>query len=729
MDETMLPVADAMLLEDFFELEDLLANPGLYLAISETEAYPLLLATTIAGYTELVGERFELDGRKAITVLVPGQQDVAMNPSIGIGREFFVTALKDYNDWEEKWFREAIQNGVDAGATEIDIACEQLPDKTWQITCEDNGSGMDEDTLLNKFLVLGGTTKKEGETAGGFGKAKELLVLPWISWEIHSRSTVATGAGIQYETRQIDYRTGTRLTVVMPADQHTYDAPAIEFISKCYLPDIRFTVNGTKIRADLKVGEPFEVLEDKATAYYVKAKTKRSEMLVRATGSKFRGSLFMFNRWLGETVTGFVILELTQSSVKLLTANRDGFRDYSLRSQVDALVNRIAVDIMSATKSKKHLIKQKYQGTGKFQAEREQRELLASMTSIGGFRVDKPEQIEEETIRQIEEMLVQSRESTAQEGPINLGGVSPVMTEIMLRQELLGEEHYENVLKQLVWTPDFFLINEIENFRIPAKFKPESMTPTILKLIKVWTELCRFVLAQLNCGTTFGVGFYFAEGTFATCLHDEDGDWLMLNPLFKDKDTHETRQLNPERDEDLRLLYEIAIHECTHMADGITYHDEGFAAALTFNNAKCAPGWRKIRAISDSIKMRKASEFTNPDDESWESNPPQRKVFQVKTSNLFFRTEHAIEAFDDIMAGRVSRSTGAPASVSKLDRRGAWFLMDGYHRVLEQVLGGAEEIQVQVNADVPNIEHTGGAYDFMIDDIINVSQFAHGEVR
>jgi hypothetical protein len=203
----------------------------------------------------------------------------------------------------------------------------------------------------------------------------------------------------------------------------------------------------------------------------------------------------------------------------------------------------------------------------------------------------------------------------------------------------------------------------------------------------------------------------------------------MLNPLFKYKGTHETRQLNPERDEDLRLLYEIAIHECTHIADGITYHDEGFAAALTFNNAKCAPGWRKIRAISDSIKMRKASEFTNPDDENWESNPPQRKVFQVKTSNLFFRTEHAVEAFDDIMAGRVSRSTGAPASVSKLDRRGAWFLMDGYHRVLEQVLSGAEEVQVQVNADVPNIEHTGGAYDFMIDDIINVSQFAHGEVR
>lgn len=612
----MYDLETATLLETYFDLDEILMYPGLYVAVAETDAYPLLMASTIAGETELVGERYDVDGRKIITVLVPGEpQEMALNPAIGIGREFFVTALKDYNDWQEKWFREAIQNSIDAGATQIDITCEELPDKTWRISCEDNGSGMDEDTLLNKFLVLGGTTKVGGDTAGGFGKAKELLVLPWLSWEIHSRWVMATGSGIQYETQQVDYREGTRLTVIMPADQHTHEAPAIDFIMKCYLPNVRFTVNTRVVKANLISNNVIADLADKAIAYYVKGNTEHSRMLIRATGDKFNGSLYMFDRWLSDSVNGYVVIDLTQSSVKLLTANRDGFRDYYLQREVEALGNRIAADTTSALKAKQGLITKKYKGTGKFEAKEMQNNLVDAMINIGGFQKDSSEQIDSTAVEQIVELIEREREVShdqkgrpldpIMQGPIDPSGMNSVLTEMLLTQEFAGQQHYENVLKQLVWTPDFIITNEIEGFKIPAKFKPETMTPTVLKLIKVWTELCRFVLAQLNCGVQFGVGFIFAEGSFAACRSDPvDGYWLMLNPLFKNREDGEIRQLNPERDADLRMLYEIAIHECTHMADGISYHDEAFASALTLNNAKCSPGWKKIRALSDSIKTR-----------------------------------------------------------------------------------------------------------------------------
>ena len=87
----------------------------------------------------------------------------------------------------------------------------------------------------------------------------------------------------------------------------------------------------------------------------------------------------------------------------------------------------------------------------------------------------------------------------------------------------------------------------------------------------------------------------------------------MLNP-FKDMQDR-TTMWRPAQDSDLKWIYAAAIHEATHIADRISYHDESFAAALTRNMAKYADGYRKIRAIAAGIRTRGASGSPEADEE------------------------------------------------------------------------------------------------------------------
>ena len=97
-------------------------------------------------------------------------------------------------DWAESWWREAIQNAVDACRAVEDkrkgvIFCEvwdvEDSDKV-MVTVTDNGIGMDRRTVIKNFLTKGGTLKPAGAT-GGLGMAKELLLFSFPRWSIHSR--------------------------------------------------------------------------------------------------------------------------------------------------------------------------------------------------------------------------------------------------------------------------------------------------------------------------------------------------------------------------------------------------------------------------------------------------------------------------------------------------------------------------------------------------------------
>jgi hypothetical protein len=679
---------------------------GYYVAPSDSRAYTGMRAAVEAGHARLVGERYTDTGTglvKLLTVEVRSGRRAAANPSIGIGREFFASALKDYRDWEIKWWREVVQNAVDAGATEIALDAKQSDDGTWIVSCTDNGGGMTEDVLINKFLVLGGTTKAGAApgVAGGFGKAKELILLPWIWWETHTRGVVVRGAGAEYEIKRgARNLRGTKLTVCMPPDQYTASHQAIAFVEKCFLPGIRFRVNGKVYRGKLTSDKLIDRVPGKVDVFHVDKKDASSSgMLVRTNG------LYMFS--IGyQSVQGYLVAEITAPSIEILTANRDGFRDGGVRHAIDNLGTKIAKDVKSALRAKKGMIRQKFRGSGKFQAAKEREvEALASINSLiptSSGRLDsmsmesvlevidtmtrvepvvavddladepaRPQRVpfDEGVFNEVERKLLVDamvdsgypRERVEERGIHDPGHWPDLMeveevaeehvgrravveiqkrahtaarkaavvqaetvhsvaapqrgpsSAILQSVDLTGITHAETLVKQLVWEPDFYIHNDVEGWRPQKRFYPESMTPKLNKLARVWTELCRYVLIQLNCDLPFGVGWIFDTGASAA-YQGEDPDenwsfrrdkehWLLLNP-FLSTDPRKAGFYSPTKAKDLKVLYALAIHEATHMADGIVYHDESFASALTHNMARCADGFKHARKIARSVKMK-----------------------------------------------------------------------------------------------------------------------------
>lgn len=61
----------------------------------------------------------------------------------------------------------------------------------------------------------------------------------------------------------------------------------------------------------------------------------------------------------------------------------------------------------------------------------------------------------------------------------------------------------------------------------------------------------------------------------------------------------------------------------------------------------------------------------------------------VSVSNLYGWRPKLEEVVVDLDEGRLSRSVGQPLLVSQLDKpRGAWMILDGYHRAVEAILAG-----------------------------------------
>jgi hypothetical protein len=573
------------------------------------------------------------------------------NPSVTMGPEFFQGALKDYENWKEKWWREAIQNSVDAGATRIDCIAKQEEDGAWTISVEDDGGGMSRETIEHKFLVLGGTTKV-GATgaAGGFGKAKELLLLPWLSWEIHSRDTVLRGAGgTGSDFEDAPMIPGTKLTVRMSDSQHTYDAPAMAFIQKCYLPNVRFTVNGTVIKANLQAKKLIREIPGKAAIYFTPSKDAQAQMLVRTKG------LYMFDTYLGEDVKGYVIVEILGPSIELLSANRDGFRDWETKRAVEQYGLELAKDTKSALRAKAGLIRQVFRGEGTFRAERDTREVEKR---VGPIDAGTPKQRQEMIERIVTVTSEYREESDRKDTPL----AKPDRSAIQAMMDLAPatEMGFENAIAQLVWTPDFYVMNEVEGFHVPKEFFPATMGPRITKIASVWTELCRFVLIQLGSKSRFGVGFVFSNDSAAMYARHEGENWLLLNPY---RDMKNLKYLwRTTTNEDLQWLYAAAIHECTHLADGISYHDESFASALTSNMAKCARGWRKVKEIEQATGMGKSAE-ADVEGKPKAARAPAAVPFVLPDETMIVRMVYKIDGDRDAYSG----TAALDASIERME--------------------------------------------------------------
>lgn len=114
--------------------------------------------------------------------------------------------------------RELLQNADDAvlatGRDDGAISFDYQEKNGWaSLICKDNGSGMTEDIILDKFLCLGESEKASGAT-GGFGIAKSAIIGACDKWSIKTLDNFLSSDMIGKEpVSKVGYSEGTEITL------------------------------------------------------------------------------------------------------------------------------------------------------------------------------------------------------------------------------------------------------------------------------------------------------------------------------------------------------------------------------------------------------------------------------------------------------------------------------------------------------------------------------------
>jgi hypothetical protein len=702
---------NAYLLEDNFDPKQLPA--GRYATISGTPAFDDAYAAVLHGQVEELGVNYDDEGtamlvfstersrqngrsvRRNSDDLLTGQLQ-----QVKVKDEDLIKEVRAYGKWKMAWWREAIQNSVDAGATDVRLVAREIaddPDGKWLLSCQDNGSGMTPDILINKFLARFGSTKTGSGATGGFGEAKKLLLFAWTKWRILSQNAKIDGKGELFTPSRSDsYLNGTRIECEQPAAEHTTLAHAIEFVQRCNLPGTRVTYIDDEGRSQRIQQSPKAntsglkpIRESQSIRiYFVKNKRgedyKSSSAWVRVYSPALGTSLFMFDKPLSESTDGQVIVEIVGSSVGIFTANRDSFVYGDDLRFVEAFIQELAKDSKSATKPRSLGFTKTYS-----KGYRERASLPDIDLPYGGDFKDASEgagqnKLNGQGVKALLDQVAQAAEKAEESGGYGgsfgseayktlsgLGQTADLAESILEDLRFASDVELKRSIQQLKWEPDFIVINEIEGFdyqsvlRSPLKkFYPEEMTPTVARLARVWMELCRWVLMQLRCDEEWGIGFVFSTDTGAAYSRRSGLNWLLLNPFdLSDRraktlieDVSEGRSPKNRLEDleilrvtdrnDFKWLYAAAIHEATHFADGLDYHDEAFSSALTMNIAKCADGMLFYKKILDATASRRAPRGAAKP-KTTKATKPSKATEPAKTDDLLSFVRLAAEQIGD----------------------------------------------------------------------------------
>jgi hypothetical protein len=638
-------------------------KPGVYVTDSMAPAYPAARFLVESGRANAL-ERYLPGGHIELTfeVLAAGNQNAASrrNPAeeaferkgtIKLTRKWLEARTREYSNWRTAWWREAIQNSIDPGtgaASRVELVCKEGPDGNWIVSCADNGNGMTRDQVEDEekgFLVFGGSGKGSGSSIGGFGEAKQLLIFPWLQYRLLTADQEYVGRGGDWSARNAPMRRGVLLEVIMPPDMHTTPEDCMHVLKRSWIPRVTFLLNGKVVATGSPTpSEALDEVPDQGIVYsFSKKRGETPEVMVRAHG------LWMFSETLIGSAKHGLIVEVTGKSTDMFTTNRDGFswNADKLRRKISAAKEEMTSE--GKVRKKAAPVERVFRGTGKFgiEAKKEQAPVramqvreaageLPRITSGSDGAKMTTEQItavakvlESFTEQDVQDFVHADISDATEAGAGSSYGLDVLMqiasaspgaaSVIMQALTFKGQKGMDAAVKQMVWKPDFYLLKDAGyEFTIPKKFTPEDMTPAVLRLVKTWAEICRFILASWGEGTAYGVGFWFSEDASAGYLYRRKEHWLLLDPHKSKTDRKEI--YNPTNQEDLATLWAMALHEVAHMLVRIKNSWEGdgdadeapqpashgseLANQQTWLQAKLAAGWMTVRKIASSIKLR-----------------------------------------------------------------------------------------------------------------------------
>lgn len=327
--------------------------------------------------------------------------------SLILGKEFFVKERDSaYGNWPAAFWRELIQNSVDAGARNIKARAfvertyytggpttdamtkdmvsfshmdvrefesrqrSELQDQEAVVLLEleDDGCGMTRDILENVYLRLGATTKTTG-SVGGFGRARMLTCFAMDQYAITTADMRLEGRGARYTlSKARNYQKGCVLSAstTYPLNRvHHFYRELIRFLSLCELPNVNFSFNGAHISHGGSAVGP-ELLSVKAGdsvwgkihAVNGDHPSLKYHLNVRVSG------LLMFTQYIGYEPGLLLELEPNMSR-SVLVSNRDGLKQpfsniiYEIVARVAKMGLR-AFDAPRPTKKKYYRNKEGY---------------------------------------------------------------------------------------------------------------------------------------------------------------------------------------------------------------------------------------------------------------------------------------------------------------------------------------------------------------------------------
>ena len=255
---------------------------------------------------------------------------VLASRQVQVPHSYFRKAKMEYADWRWAMIREFIQNSYDAQATTIDFRLTVNDRDAIELSVDDDGIGMDRDTLENVLLCMGGSRKPEG-AIGGFGYAKAILFFAHQSYTIRTQGLCVEGSGGEYRLSAGNtVVAGTQITVELDDDSGLFDEwrERIEqYTAACYMEyatgrPVSIRLDGEELPQNNDSTYDFYVQTPVGTVWYNEEPDNcRSEFVVFVSGLPMFTETF-YSRTNQSALVGGIELE---SGSALLTANRDGF--------------------------------------------------------------------------------------------------------------------------------------------------------------------------------------------------------------------------------------------------------------------------------------------------------------------------------------------------------------------------------------------------------------------
>lgn len=503
--------------------------------------------------------------------------------TVKIPNDFFLKAcVNDYNDYRAALPREIYQNSIDAKAKNIHCIFDHSL-KT--VTIIDDGVGMDEDTILNKLLVMGGSSKDNNDSVGTFGKAKELIFFAWDQYEIHTRDNVVVGHASNYSIKKTnEYFNGTQITLII-ADSDLLRVFESRFahVANLCSSDCKIFINEELVNpsfkrkrlvADYKWASLYRTKVDNGVGGYPR-------IFVRING------VWMFTDSISyqDNYKYDYILEINQSEVKTeeaLTSNRDGFKS-KYRHMFYRIENFLSEESISTQKKEKKNFEKKVHGRGVFVFEGKAEKDIYDMPHVPSsnslnLNSHKPEAEDKE------EPAPNGYETEVEE---EINGSWELVKNTQRRER--GDRfdiHLDAMLKKLGWAHSFEVFTPSNTAEATQFLKSDKC----VKFVRMWIDAIHKVCIDNEKSLPIVPGIFFdkfdsedSATTLGQMRSNSDGSYSILvnaTYIIKTQKMTQTKSIWRDKKAMFRLLLDMACHEIAHIYS--ESHDQKFAS-IDFN--------------------------------------------------------------------------------------------------------------------------------------------------